>query len=91
MLFVELYRRFGEHIFFLKNGSETDFVIHEKENAVYQICYDLNTENREREIKGCFDAMEKFNVHESYLITFEQEDELSFEGKTIKVLPFYRF
>jgi predicted AAA+ superfamily ATPase len=90
MLFVELYRRFGENIFFLKNGSETDFVINEKEKAIYQICYDVNAENREREIKGCRDAMETFNINESYLITFEQEEELFFEGKKIKILPFYR-
>ncbi|MDR0281762.1 MAG: DUF4143 domain-containing protein [Candidatus Peribacteria bacterium] len=79
MLFVELYRRFGDNIFFLKNGSETDFVINEKEKTLYQICYDLHTEDREREIKGCKDAMDKFNLQESYLITFEQEEELSFD------------
>lgn len=91
MLFVELYRRFGDNIFFLKNGSETDFVINEKEKTLYQICYDLHTEDREREIKGCKDAMDKFNLQESYLITFEQEEELSFDWKVVNVLPFYKF
>jgi hypothetical protein len=35
--------------------------------------------------------MDKFNLQESYLITFEQEEELSFDWKVVNVLPFYKF
>jgi hypothetical protein len=36
----------------LKNGSETDFVITKgKETIIFQVCYDLNTKNYDREIK----------------------------------------
>jgi predicted AAA+ superfamily ATPase len=27
MVFVELYRQYGENIYFLQNGSETDFIV----------------------------------------------------------------
>lgn len=90
MVFVELYRRFWEHIFFLKNGSETDFVVDRKEKHIFQICYDLNTQNREREIKGCLDAMEKFSLKESFLITFAQEEEIQIKWTIIRVLPFWK-
>ncbi|MDR2415719.1 MAG: hypothetical protein LBD75_03820 [Candidatus Peribacteria bacterium] len=51
-------------------------MVDRKEKHIFQICYDLNTQNREREIKGCLDAMEKFSLKESFLITFAQEEEI---------------
>lgn len=90
-VFRELYKKYGEGIYFLKNGSETDFVIHEKEYIIYQVCYNLNDENTQREIKWCLDAMDKFHTHISYLITSEQEQEIQRDGKTIYVLPFYKW
>ncbi len=59
-----------KNIFFLKIWSETDFIINKKENEVFQVCYDLNTENYDREIKWCIDAMNKFSIKKSYIITF---------------------
>ncbi len=50
-VFIELYRQFGENIFFLRNGSETDFVINQEQTHIYQACYDLSHENRDREIQ----------------------------------------
>ena len=91
IVFIELYRKFGENIFFLKNWSETDFIINKKENIVFQVCYDLNKENYDREVKWCLDGMNKFNLDNSYLITFEQEEEIEIEWKIIKVIPFYKW
>lgn len=89
-VFTELHRRHGEDIYFLRNGSETDFVISSKQKLIYQVCYNLDPENRDREIRGCLDAMEKFEVTSSTIITFEQEESISIEGKSIEVLPFYK-
>jgi len=91
VIFIELYKKFGENIFFLKNWSETDFIINQKENIIYQVCYDLNNENYNREIKWCLDAMNKFDIHKSYLITFEQEKKIIIEWKTIKIITFYKW
>lgn len=91
IVFIELYRKFWEYIFFLKNWSETDFVINQKENIAFQICYDLNDENYDREIKWCLDAMNKFKINNSYIITFEQEKNIEIDWKIIKVLPFYKW
>ncbi len=89
-VFTELYRRHGEGIYFLRNGSETDFLVNDKHKLIYQVCYDLNLENRDREILGCIDAMEKFEVTSSTIITFEQEESMVIDGKHIEVLPFYK-
>lgn len=89
-VFTELYRRHGEDIFFLRNGSETDFVINNRENRIYQVCYDLSSENRDREIRWCLDAMIKFEATSSVIVTFEQEENIEIDGKNIEVLPFYK-
>ncbi len=91
IVFIELYRKFGEDIFFLKNWSETDFIVNNKEKIVFQVCYDLNESNYDREIKWCLDWMKKFNIDGCFLITFEQEEEISIDWKNIKVLPFYKW
>jgi predicted AAA+ superfamily ATPase len=49
-VFGELYRRYGEEMYFLKNGVETDFVLPHKENLVMQVCYDVHSQDYEREI-----------------------------------------
>lgn len=90
-VFVELYRRFWDNIFFLKNWTETDFFVNTEKNKVFQVCYDLNWENYDREIWWCIDAMKKYEISESYIITFEQEKTVSLEWKNIKILPFYKW
>lgn len=91
IVFIELYRKYWENIFFLKNWSETDFIINQKENVVFQVCYDLTNENEEREIKWCVDAMNKFKIKSSYLITLEQKKDIEMDWKIIKVIPFYKW
>lgn len=90
-VFIELYRRYKENIFFLKNWSETDFIINKKENIVFQVCYSLNEQNYDREIAWCLDWMNKFNISSSILITFEEENEIEIDWKVINVIPFYKW
>ncbi len=90
-MFIELYRKHWNNIFFLKNWSETDFIINEKDKIVFQVCYDLNEENYDREIKWCLDWMKKFNINTSFIITSDKEDEIVIEDKIIKLIPFYNF
>ena len=90
-VFSELYRRYKDNIFFLKNWSETDFVVNEKEKIAFQVCYNLNNENYNREIKWCQDSMKKFNIKKSYLITFEQEENIVINWYNIVVIPFYKW
>jgi len=91
IVFIELYRKYWENIFFLKNWSETDFIINNKENIIFQVCYNLTNENEDREIKWCVDAMNKFKINSSYLITLEQEKNIEIDWKIIKVIPFYKW
>ncbi len=90
-VFTELYRRHWDQLFFLKNWSETDFIINTPEKIIFQICYELNEENLEREVKWCRDAMKRFGVSKSTIITFDQEKEINIEEGKINILPFYKW
>ena len=89
-VFVWLYRKFWDKIYFLKNWNEVDFVINLKDKLLYQVCYKLDGNNFEREIWWCIFGMEKFGINRCYIITFEQEDEIKVSQGVIKLLPFYK-
>ena len=90
IVFIQLYRKYWDNIYFLKNWSETDFIINKKENIVIQVCYDLNKKNYDREISWCLNWMNKFNINNSFLITSEQEKKININWKIINVIPFYK-
>lgn len=90
-VFTELYRTYWDQLFFLKNWSETDFILNTPKKSIYQVCYELNEENEKREIKWCIDAMKKFSLQHSTIISFEQERDINTEEGKIHVIPFYKW
>ena len=58
--------------------------------AAIQVCYDLNDENKEREISGLRKAMEVFNLKEGLILTFEQEEIIQEKFK-ISVKPIWKW
>ena len=87
-VFLEL-RRTGSEVFYFRGDNECDFLVKEK-NAItkaIQVSYELNEDNKKREINGLVEALEKFDLHEGIILTYDQEDELEISGKTIKVIP----
>ncbi|MHA1677522.1 MAG: ATP-binding protein [Promethearchaeota archaeon] len=88
LVFLELKRKDYE-IFYFKENKECDFVIQEnnKITMAIQVCYDLNNQNKEREISGLKEAMKKFKLKKGILLTYDQEDEI--DG--IKVIPVWKW
>jgi len=81
-------------VFYYSDKKECDFLaVKSKEiKQAIQVCYELNEENREREIEGLNEAMEKFKLKEGLLLTNSQEEEIRLNGnKTIKVLPVWKW
>jgi len=56
-----------------------------------QVCYRLNEENNDREINGLVDALEKLNLRQGIILTFDQQKEIRAKGKTIKVMPAWKW
>ena len=81
IVFLELKRKFND-IFYKLNWSELDFFVPEK-NFNIQVCYELNEQNFEREIK-VFKNWEK-----NYLIYFSKK--WDFKKDWVEILSFFEF
>ena len=92
MVYMQL-RRSTSEIFYFNEGKECDFVVSSKGKVkdIIQVCYQLDQNNMNREIKGALEAMEFFNLSESVIITHDQADTFSINNKTINAIPFYRW
>ena len=92
VVFIELKRRKKE-IYYFAEKHECDFVAKDKAEITQaiQVCYSFNKENKDREISGLLEALNKFKLKEGYVITFDQEEELKIEGKKIKVMPVWKW
>ncbi len=91
-VFLNLRRKFKD-IFYFQEKNECDFIIKEKEkikNAI-QVCFDLNEENKNREINGLLAALNEFNLRNGLILTYNQYDEFLIEGKRIVVMPVWKW
>ena len=89
---IELKRR-NEEIYYYSDKNDCDFVLKEKTKIkeVIQVCYDLNEKNKKRELDGLLEALNKFNLKEGLILTYDQEDELVIEGKKIIIKPIWKW
>ncbi|UUX93237.1 ATP-binding protein [Methanoplanus endosymbiosus] len=87
-VFLELRKRYRE-VFYFREKGECDFLVKEntKITKAVQVCYDLNNRNKGREINGLLEAMEKFGLDEGYILTFNQKDEITVDGRKISIIP----
>ncbi len=91
-VFLDLRRR-GKEIFYFKDRKECDFVVREerKITQAIQVCYTLNEDNKSREVDGLIEALETFDLPEGLILTFDQQDILKIDGKTINIVPAWRW
>lgn len=80
-------------IFYYSNKNECDFLLVKNKTVInaIQVCYDLNEDNKEREISGLSEAMDKFKLNKGLILTNSQEEEIKIEGKKIKVTPVWKW
>ena len=92
LVFIELKRRNKEVYYFSDKGG-CDFIIREgiKIKKAIQVCYELNDDNKEREINGVLEAMNKFKLKNGLILVYDQEDELKIKDKKIKIIPIWKW
>ena len=56
-----------------------------------QVCYQVDTRNKECEINGLIEAMDTFGLKEGYILTFSQEDVVHIGDKKIFLIPAREF
>jgi len=92
LAFINL-RKKHKDIFYFKEKNECDFVIKEatKITKAIQVCYELNEDNKKRELNGLSEAIEKFNLNEGTILTYNQEDEITIQNKKIIIMPLWKW
>ena len=95
MVFLELKRR-GKEIFYYRtaNGLEVDFAVREgnRLTELIQVTRDMKVEKtRGRELKALLKAMDETGLASGTIITYEDEEEITAEGKTVRIIPAYRY
>lgn len=92
VVFLALKRN-GLTINYFKGKTECDFVVFKSKQieGAYQVCADLNVDNKNREIEGLIEAMEFFNLGVGTILTLNQEDYFNISGKEIKVIPVWKW
>lgn len=87
-VFIELRRRTKNIWYYSEAAFECDFLYGRDivpENAV-QVCYELNSENREREVRGLVETCRKFPNVKPLIVTFSQNDKISYDGMFVDVV-----
>ena len=83
----------GKKAYYFKEKNECDFVVRKDTKIIeaIQVCFELNEENKDREAKGIIEALEKFKLNTGLILTYNQEDTLQENGKTIIVKPIWKW
>jgi hypothetical protein len=78
-----------KNISYWSEKNECDFVVIRKgkKPLLFQVCYDLNMDNLDREIAGLTEAARFFNIKEGTIVTMNQSDRFSQDGIRINAVP----
>ncbi|MDP3564347.1 MAG: ATP-binding protein [Methanoregula sp.] len=92
IVFIELMRS-GNEIFYFAGNQECDFILKDKKKitTAIQVCYEFTKENRDRETGGLLKAMAEFKLTQGMILTYDQEDTLISDGKTILIRPVWKW
>jgi len=93
LVFIDLKRR-NAGLFYYRRKHECDFVIEDNGmlSSAIQVCFELNGENREREVSGLVEAMHDLSIKQGMILTYNQDDMITTEeGVEISVIPVWRW
>jgi uncharacterized protein len=84
---------YNKEIFYFKGKKECDFLIKEGLNITkaIQVTYELNEDNKKREINGLLEALKSYKLDSGLILTYEQEDELIIDNKKILINPVWKW
>ena len=92
-VFIELRRRTKNIWYYSDVSFECDFLYGNDvvpENAV-QVCWELTSENKEREVRGLVETCKKFSGVKPLIVTFNQKDKISYDGMIVEAIPAVEF
>jgi predicted AAA+ superfamily ATPase len=92
LVFIHL-KRLGKEVYYYRQKGECDFIVSKdrKVDMAVQVCYDLNSDNYNREVNGLTEALDELGLSEGFIFTYNQRDELKRDGKRIFLLPVWEW
>lgn len=87
-------RRVCRDVFYFDEGAgECDFVpvLRKRAGDPVQATVALNDESEDREINGVRSAMRSLERKRGWIVTIADEDELSLDEGTVRIVPFHKF
>ena len=80
-------------MFFHKGERECDFIVRERNapSQAIQVAYSLGADNTKRELQGLVEAIGKFGFGSGTVLTHDQEDLMTVDGKKIIVKPAWKW
>ncbi|MBI4139963.1 ATP-binding protein [Candidatus Woesearchaeota archaeon] len=80
-------------VFYYSGERECDFLTVKNKEVIQaiQVCDELNTKNRDREMAGLIEAMKKFKLKKGFLLTSSQEENIKIGRKKIIVIPVWKW
>lgn len=89
ILYLDLKKNYRDIHYLQHDKGECDFVVPGK--YAFQCCYELHSENEQREYNGLLHAAHLYGIPELILITFDQESEVQYQEKTIRIIPLWKW
>jgi predicted AAA+ superfamily ATPase len=80
-------------MFYYRGQQECDFVIKRgtRPTTAIQVSYQLHDQNRDRELRGLVEAMSEFNLKDGFVLTYNDEDKMTYKNHTIRILPVWKW
>jgi len=94
MVFMELWRRHGQGIYYHAGEHECDFLVRDGTTVVgaLQACWSLaDGRTREREVAGMLEALQAHHLDSGTIVTEADEARLQAGGKTVHVRPYWHW
>jgi uncharacterized protein len=94
-VFLELKRRRMELFYYkTENSLEVDFICRagRKVTDLIQVAKELSDEKtKNRELKALFKAMDETGLRNGTIVTYEEDEEIKENSKTVTIIPAYKF
>ncbi len=91
MVAINLVKQWGERVFFYHNGVEVDFYLPDADQLI-QVAYSIQDgETMQRETEALVKVSKHLNVKDLLIITKDEESVLEKDGKTIQVVPLWKW
>ena len=91
MVAINLIRKYKNEVYFYHNGVEVDFYLPEQKKLI-QTSYSLQDESTfQRETEALIKVSKRLEVNDLMIITKDEETVLEKDGKTIQVVPLWKW